>query len=132
MARAGRSGRSDVELNRKRFLRRLRTASGERRFAARLAVLVHAEAELEFFELLGIALGGRVDVLGLGDELHVLATVEMAVDEDAFVRRELRAVDDQELVLVELHFLWDPRVEDRDAGAAVVDEQVFEIPEDAL
>ena len=42
------------------------------------------------------------------------------------------AVDDQQLVLVELHFLRDVRVEDRDAGAAVVDQQVLEVPEDAL
>ena len=43
----------------------------------RLAIVVHAEAHFELFELLDEPLGGRVDVLGLGDELHVLAAVEM-------------------------------------------------------
>ena len=46
--------------------------------------------------------------------------------------REVFAVDDEQLVLVELHFLRQVRVEHGDAGAAVVDQQVFEVPEGAL
>ena len=56
----------------------------------------------------------------------------MGVDQDALVGREIVAVDDQQLVLVELHFLRHVRVEHGDAGAAVVDQQVLEVPEDAL
>ena len=42
------------------------------------------------------------------------------------------AVDDQQLVLVELHFLRDAGVEHGDAGAAVVHQQVFVVVQDAL
>ena len=52
--------------------------------------------------------------------------------QNLFVRPQLLAVDDQELVLVELHFLRQARVEHGDAGAAVVHEQVFEVPQRAL
>ena len=45
---------------------------------------------------------------------------------------QLVAVDDQQLVLVELHFLRDVRIEHGQAGAAVVDQQVLVLPEDAL
>ena len=35
-------------------------------------------------------------------------------------------------MFVELHFQRNPRVEDRDAGAAVVEQQVFEVVQDAF
>ena len=49
--------------------------------------------------------------------------------EDVFERRQVFAVDDQQLVLVELHFQRNARIEHRDARAAVVEHQVLVIVE---
>jgi hypothetical protein len=97
-----------------------------------LPVAVHAEAGFQFFELIGVALAGRVDVLGFGNEAHVVAAGDALLAEDGFVGTQVFAVHDHELVLVELHFLRQVRVEDGDSGAAVVGEQVLEVPESAL
>ena len=54
--------------------------------AATTTIVVHAEPHLKLFEFVDEPLGRRVDVLGFGDELHVLAAGDAAVDEDALVR----------------------------------------------
>jgi hypothetical protein len=50
-----------------------------------LPVAVHAEAGFQRFELVGVALAGRVDVLGFGDEPHVVAAGDSLLGEDVFV-----------------------------------------------
>ena len=62
---------------------------------------------LSCVELFDVALAGGVDVLGFGDEAHVFAAGDAGLGEDSFVRLEVLAVDDEQLVLVELHFLRD-------------------------
>ena len=43
---------------------------------------VHAQPGLQLFELLGVAVAGRVDVLGLGDELQLVVAADAALAED--------------------------------------------------
>ena len=97
-----------------------------------LPIAVHAEPHFQFFELFDVPLGCGVDVLGFGDEPHVVAARDAAIVEDLFVRPQVLAVDDEQLVLIELDLLRKAGIEHRDAGAAVVHEQIFEIPQRAL
>ncbi len=71
-------------------------------------------------------------MFGFGEEAHLVAAGDSAVAEDPLVAREVRAVDDEQLMLVELDFLWHSRIEDRDAGAAIVDQEILVVPENAL
>src|SRR3990172_3189758 len=93
---------------------------------------VHAEAGFQLLELSGEAIAGGMDVLGLGDELHFIVAADTPLGKGLLELIQPGAVDDQQLVLVELNFLRDARVEHGHAGAAVVQQQVLVFPEDAL
>ena len=73
-----------------------------------------------------------MDVLGLGDEFHLIVALDAVVAENVFELVEILAVDDQQLVLVELDFLRDAGIKHGQARAAVVGQQVLVFLEDAL
>ena len=74
--------------------RKAKLAPAQERREVRLPVAVHAEASLQFLELIGVALAGGVDVLGFCDESHVVAAGDALVAEDFFVGTQVFAVDD--------------------------------------
>jgi hypothetical protein len=100
--------------------------------AGGVVVAIHAQTEFEFFELLGIPIAGRMDMFCFGDEADGFVPAYPVLQENLFERREVFAVDDQQFVLVELHFQRDGRVQHRHAGTAVVEQKVFVIVKDAL
>src|SRR5438876_8470566 len=77
---------------------------------------VHAEGEGELFEPLAEAVAGRVHMLGFGDELHLRIGTDAEAIEHGFEAGERLAIDDEQLVLVELNLLRRRGVENGDAG----------------
>ena len=71
-------------------------------------------------------------MLGFGDEFHVFHAFQLVIVQSVLKIGEFLTVHHEQLVFVELHFQRNPRVEDRDAGAAVVEQQIFEVVQDAL
>jgi hypothetical protein len=90
---------------------------------------VDAEAVAEFLELFAVDVVGRVEVFGFGDELEGVVSLEAEVFEDLFEGFEILGVDEEELVLVELHFHRAVRIKGGEAGTAVVKEERFVIVE---
>lgn len=72
-----------------------------------LPVRIHSQPHLEFFELLHEPFRVGMDMFGFIDAFHLLATIHVVVGQHRFVGRQVRAVDNQELVLVQLDFLRD-------------------------
>ena len=71
-------------------------------------------------------------MLPLRDEPHPIVATEPEVRKHAFEGAAGMGVDDEELVLVKLHLDGTLRMEDRDPGAAVVEEEILEVPKHAL
>ena len=91
-----------------------------------------AETLRQFLEASGKALVGGVEVLPLRDEPHPVVAPQAEVGKDAFEGAAGMGVNNQQLVLVELNLDRPLRMEDRDPGAAVVEEEILEVPKDAL
>src|SRR5262245_8533402 len=75
------------------------------RWSRLLVAAVHSEGHCQLFEPLGEAVAGGVDVLGFGDELQLVLAADAEAVKDRLIRRERFAIDDEQLVLVELNFL---------------------------
>ena len=71
-------------------------------------------------------------MFGFSDEADVLVAADIVLGEDAFEFAQSLAVGDQEFVLVELDFEWDSGVQDGDAGAAIVEQQLLVVVEHAF
>ena len=71
-------------------------------------------------------------MFGFGDEPQVFVVVDARRLPGSGEFVEILPVDDQQFVLVELHFQGNARVENGDAGAAVVQQQVFELAQGAF
>jgi hypothetical protein len=82
--------------------------------------------------LLEILFARRVDVFGFRDELDLFVAADRVALEDLLEFREVLPLHDQQFVLVELHFKGNPRIEDGNSQAAVVEQQILEVVEDAL
>ena len=74
----------------------------------------------------GVEIDGRgfvkVDAYLRTTASHVFAAGDSGLGENSFVLPQVLAVDDEQLVLVELDFLRDAGIQNGDAGAAVVDQ----------
>ena len=102
---------------------RLRSAGD---FADRSA---DAEPQGQVAELPGIVRPRVVQVGGFGDEPQVLTPGNAGRPENSAEWLQVAAVADQQLVLVELDFHRPAGSDDRDAGAAVIEQQVLELAE---
>ena len=63
-----------------------------------------------------------MNVFGFGDELHGVVAHHFSARQDLFEHREIVAVDDEQLVLVELHLDRNCWVEHGNARAAIVEQ----------
>ena len=97
-----------------------------------LLVAVHAEAGFQRAKHVPHLLAARVDMLRLGEKSQRIVPVHSVTLEDLFKRLERVAVDDEQLVLVELDLLGDAWIQHGHPSAAIVEQQVFEIPQDAF
>ena len=61
-----------------------------------------------------------MNVLGFGDELHFLFFSHIMLLKCKLIRLKRTAVNNQQLVLFELNFLWRIRIQYRDASTAIV------------
>src|ERR1700686_667915 len=73
-----------------------------------------------------------MNVLGLGDKFHLIVAGQTPGGQHLFVFAQVVPVNNQQLVLVELNFLGGVRVENGNACATVIDQQVLVVPEDAF
>lgn len=71
-------------------------------------------------------------MVALGDHLHPVISVETLAAEDPFEGCPIRAVGNQQFVLIKLDLQRRRWVEHSDTGAAVIEQQVFKIPEKAF
>src|ERR1700685_3114901 len=94
--------------------------------------VVDAQPITQLLELLEVLFARRMDVFGLRDELDLFVAVDRKAFEDRLEFRQVLAVDDQQLVLVELHLERNAGIEHGNAQAAVVEQQILVIVENAL
>ena len=94
--------------------------------------VVDAESISKLLELVDIFFAGRMHVLSFRDESHVLDTLNTVASKHFFELSVVLTVDDDQFVFVQLNFhrtLW---IKNRDAAAAVVQQQIFEVVQHAL
>ena len=82
--------------------------------------------------MLGEGVCGTVNVLGFGDELDVLATHHVVPSKNPLEGLEILAIESQNLVLVELHFHRDSRIQNRHTRATSINQHLLKVVEHAL
>ena len=94
--------------------------------------VVQSQAILQLLEPALELVTRGVDVFRFGNELEVFFATQTSVGEDRFEFGKILAVHDDHLVLIELHFQGNIRIQHGNSRAPVVEKHVFEIVERAL
>ena len=93
----------------------------------RKAVLLGAQSLHELLEPPAEAAAGGMHVVALGNHPQTVVPGKSLATQHPLKGRPVRAVSYQQLMLVELDLEGSLRMQHGDAGAAVVEEQVFEV-----
>ena len=91
--------------------------------------LPDSQSAAHLAEGLDVAGRGRVQVFALRDQLEFVVAFDARIQQDARERRQVAGIDDEQLVLIKLHFHGPGLRHHGDAGAAIVEEQVFVLAE---
>src|SRR5207244_11048222 len=89
--------------------------------------LVHADAVAQLFEILGVMRFRAMEMLRLGDELHAVIPWNAGLAQDTFKWFQIAGIHHEQLVLVKLHFHRSGRIDHRYAGAAAIEQKIFDI-----
>lgn len=90
------------------------------------------DAVAELPEPIGMFVGAVMKVFGLGDQCQVLPAANAEITQSLTERLQCGSIHMEQFMLVELNFDRSTSTEHRNPGAAIIEEQVFELVEIAL
>lgn len=98
----------------------------------RIVSAIHTESAAELMELALKFLAGAVDVFRFGEEFHVFDERDICRLQYQFAGGVLFSVCEQQFVFIHLNFHGFSRVQDGNSAAAIIQQKLFEVIENAL